>query len=120
MAYYSGSKNRYKLDYKNTCPIIDANLAYLRSDVFDALKESMEDNGVDDLIIGPIADQVLAAIESEIEEVRTTNLKMREAADGQINDLMEQIEALESKLSDKDKEISDLEREIDDLKSQIE
>ena len=80
------------LDYRHTCPDIDASLANIRENLGYHVFNLMDD------------------IKVEIEKVHWTNEDMRKAADEQIANLMERINELET-------ENKELQEQLEEMKA---
>lgn len=92
----------FNCDY--TCPIIDANIGFIKKifereikfvirDLSPKFAESSDSNNYAE----KIAEELYDSIETEIEKVRETNIKMRELAEEQIETLNDQIVELSKK-----------------------
>ena len=97
------------LDYKYTCPIIDRNIGYIKSDIESYISSLL--NGLDlaDEKIEELSNSLYSKIESYIEDIRNTNSDMRDKADEQIDNLENNIENLKADIAELENRISELE-----------
>jgi chromosome segregation ATPase len=102
-----GRKGISDFDYKHTCPAIDKGLDRLHSEIYNYDSESFD------------AASLYDGVSRIFEDVRATNVDMRNAAEKQISDLANRIEDLESELDDKSKYAESLEDTISDLRAEI-
>jgi len=93
-----------KLDYPNTCPIIDRGISSC-SDAISSHVERLVESlfPMLDTLINMVQEtsyDILQDVEREFEVVRSTNEGMRSAADCQIKDLCDELSELESRCED--------------------
>ena len=93
-------------DYPNTCPKIDSAI----SEAKEQMESYIEDILIDACGLLPdktrrelaadYANQLYRRIEDAFEEVRTTNVDIRDAAEQQISDLKDELESLGHELKE--------------------
>ena len=106
-----GFRNKARLDFDHTCPVIDDGIQFADCDILEAITNIMPE-GMDNLA-SDLHDAVMKVVTDAFESVRSTNIKMRDAADKQIADLHDDLD--ESK-----ERVKELERRVDSLEDKIE
>lgn len=110
-------------DYPYTCPDINKNIEYIQCTIENFLQyliDDYKDNGVnEDLSVKQLSKDLYSDIEQYIEEIRSSNQSIRDAAEKQIQDIENEKFDLELDLKDKNKEIDDLNDEIHDLRKEL-
>lgn len=91
-------------DYANTCPTIDAAISRAKDEMASFIDDILSDacglleSRQREELAREYADALYQRIEDAFEEARSSNEKMRDAADDQISDLKDEIENLQSEL----------------------
>lgn len=104
--------------YNNTCPVIDTNINYLKSDIESHLIDMLSDcspmleGEQRDVFVKSYVEQIYSSLEYCFEEVRKSNVDMRENAEIQIS-------KAEEELSDANYNIAELETKIEDLETEL-
>lgn len=98
---------RDPFDFDITCPVIDGQIGEIREDVWQAIPANDDLADYDDKEV--LAD-IMAKIAPHLEEVRETNIKMREAANEQIGELQTEVGDLKDEIASLKREIERLER----------
>lgn len=99
------ARKRNEFDYSQTCPDIDKAIAAAKHDLVSGIYQVIED--VSPLIppdeieklAKQYADKIYSDIGDAFETVRETNSDMRDAANKQISDLLDEIENLKYEIS---------------------
>ena len=105
-------------DFGYTCPDINKSIDALKSDI-----ESHIDNMIDILcpilgakerntLIKEYVEEFYSSFEKSIEDIRSTNQDMRDAAEKQISDIINEKSNLEDEIKDLELKVSELESEI--------
>ena len=97
-----------ELDYPHTCPIIDDGISDAHNSIERAFEDFVSDlsheaevkfpNYIVNELIGRYTDALHEEIEYIFEKVRRTNSEMRDAANGQLSQLEEEISILRDEL----------------------
>lgn len=103
-------------DYPYTCPDINKNIEYIQGSIENFLQyliDDYRDNGFnEDISVKQLSKDLYSDIEQYIEEIRSSNQSIRDAAEKQIQDV-------ENEKADVEEELKDRYKEIDDLNDQI-
>jgi len=112
-------------DYPNTCPTIDKSINSAKREIRDFIFRILDENGIppEDKSIANLTDeyfdQLWYHLEDTYESVRTTNTKMRDAAEKQIHsieveceDHIDEIKQLESIIRTLEEDVRDLEKQV--------
>lgn len=114
-----GYMDKKQLDFDYTCPIIDNAISAIDADIGHIFDQLAPDD-----LDASLIERVMDCVSYGIEKVRETNIKMREAADYQINeqynDLTERIEELEAEIEDLKSKNAEMEDTINSNVNQIE
>lgn len=118
-------------DFRYTCPEIDKNITYMTSDLQSVIKamlddvlEQIEESGgiSEDTKKGIIKDYTedgVNIVKSSFEEVRSLNEDMRDAANKQINDLIDLINEKDSEIEYLKQEVKELQQIVEDYEDKI-
>lgn len=124
------------LEFNITCPIIDKGMERVKEEI-KSIEENMMDLFIEfkegDITLNELIEknlinikQVIENVEGDIEDLRRTNVLMRDAADKQIDALKEEITELELQKSNLTvqvdnlyTELADAEEEVDELAKQL-
>jgi chromosome segregation ATPase len=110
---------------KHTCPSIDSELELIKSFFQEKLEEMLRelDEGVSHKKITNFANDysnvLLKEFEFYFEEVRSTNVALRESAEIAISELKDQIDELQDDISNYENEATELERNVSELEEEI-
>jgi chromosome segregation ATPase len=110
-------------DYPYTCPDINKNIEYIQGSIENFLQyliDDYKDNGFnEDISVKQLSKDLYSDIEQYIEEIRSSNQSIRDAAEKQIQKIEDEKFDLEMDLQDKNKEIDDLNDKIYDLEKEL-
>lgn len=124
------------LEFNITCPIIDKGMERVKEEI-KSIEENMMDLFIEfkegDITLNELIEknlinikQVIENVEGDIEDLRRTNVLMRDAADKQIDALKEEVTELELQRSNLSiqvenlsTELADAEEEVDELAKQL-
>ena len=109
-------------DYPYTCPSIDRSLQHVTSSIDDLIHDlttnllatEMSDDDRSSIVdyVNELGVHIEGMVSAAIEEVRETNISMRDSADKQCDELRTEISDLETQCDELSREISDLGDEI--------
>lgn len=124
-------------DYGYTCPDINKNIEYIQDTIENFLQyliDDYRDNGFnEDISVKQLSKDLYSDIEQYIEEIRSSNQSIRDAAEKQIQDIENEkadveeelkqannyVEDLESDLRSLNYKYEDLQTEFDSLKNEL-
>lgn len=108
-----GFRNKARLDFDHTCPVIDDGIQCAEGDILEAITNLMPE-GMDNLA-SDLHDAVMKVVTDAFESVRSTNIKMRDAADKQIADLHDDLEKANDEVRSLEERVADLEDKVERL-----
>lgn len=113
------------LDYEWTCPNIDREIDQFKNTIEGYLEDMIDEccpmleSKQKDNFIKRYVNNIYYEVKYNFEDVRKTNVDMREKADKQIDQLESEIEDMENELEDRDNQITDLEGQVFELESKL-
>lgn len=118
------------LEFNHTCPVINNNkdlLGYIKDEKLEKITEALTSfkkgtwclNDLEEEFT-QILEQVISECEDLMENVRETNILMRDAADRQIEALKEEITELELQKSNLTVQVENLNTELEDTEEEVE
>ena len=105
------SRNQVRLNFPQTCPDIDKSLKVIHAEIayhIDDLIRQINDSEYTPEIYEKYVNWLYDAVASEVEEVRQTNSKLRDAAESQLSQMQEEIDDLKDETYSLGKEIDRL------------
>ena len=110
-------------NYPYTCPDINKNIEYIQGSIENFLQcliDDYKDNGFnEDIYVKQLSKDLYSDIEQYIEEIRSSNQSIRDAAEKQIQDIENEKFDLELDLREANKTIEDLEIKCNLLETEL-